>query len=184
MKQTGAAAGAKGTGAEAHGNTGQGDGADQAKGLADRVKGQFGDLASQAKDQASQLADDAREQVTGLVAQRKDDAAERLDGFAEALRGSARKLTDQDAQSLGVYVEKAADQVDKVANYLREKELSEVVDDVEGFARRRPEVFLGGAFLAGVLAARFLKSSGERRSSLENYPKPGGRYQGAAAGGL
>jgi hypothetical protein len=33
------------------------------------------------------------------------------------------------------------------------------VRDTESFARRRPEVFLGGTILAGLMLARFLKAS-------------------------
>jgi hypothetical protein len=49
-----------------------------------------------------------------------------------------------------------------VARYLREKDLQGLTRDTETFARRHPELFLGGAFLAGMLAARFVKSSRPR----------------------
>ena len=49
-----------------------------------------------------------------------------------------------------------------MTGYLRERDLEGLLEDVEQFARRRPEVFLAGTFLAGLLLARFLKSSGER----------------------
>jgi hypothetical protein len=39
------------------------------------------------------------------------------------------------------------------------------VDEVENFARRRPAMFLGGAFLLGLAATRFLKSSRQSHSS-------------------
>ena len=46
--------------------------------------------------------------------------------------------------------------------YLRGKDFDRMVDDLEGFARRQPALFLGGAFMLGLLAARFLKSGNPR----------------------
>jgi hypothetical protein len=46
-----------------------------------------------------------------------------------------------------------------VSNYLQNTDVSEMVDRTEEFARRRPALFLGGAFALGLLGARFLKSS-------------------------
>ena len=37
-----------------------------------------------------------------------------------------------------------------------------MLDDLNSFARRRPAVFIGGAFLVGLGLARFLKSSADR----------------------
>ncbi len=42
-----------------------------------------------------------------------------------------------------------------------ENGVSDMMDDVAAFARRRPALFIGGAFLIGLGVARFLKSSSE-----------------------
>ena len=55
-----------------------------------------------------------------------------------------------------------ADQVDRVSQYLRDRDLNTFVRDAETFARRHPDVFLGGTFIAGLILARFFKAS-ERR---------------------
>ena len=47
---------------------------------------------------------------------------------------------------------------DAVAQISR-RQLNGLVRDAETFARRRPDVFLGVSFLAGLLLARFLKAS-------------------------
>lgn len=41
------------------------------------------------------------------------------------------------------------------------KEPPELAADVEGFTRRQPALFMGGAFVLGLTTARFLKSSRE-----------------------
>lgn len=130
----------------------------------DEAKG----LASEAKREARDLAGQAKDQVQNLVGERKDRAAEQLGSFAGSLRDAARKLEDGDGgiPALGRYAQTAADQVDRVSQYLRDRDLNAFVRDAEIFARRHPDVFLGGAFLAGLIFARFFKAS-ERRHQDE-----------------
>jgi hypothetical protein len=77
----------------------------------------------------------------------------------------------------------AADQVERLSTYLRDSSFEDVIREAEDMARRQPLLFLGGAFLAGFLGARFLKSSSPsegagmsyRRSGMERgfYRQPG-----------
>jgi hypothetical protein len=121
----------------------------------DEVKG----LASQAKEETKKVAGQARGQVEQMLMQQKDQAVQKLGSFAGAIREAGRKLQDEDQESFGRYADQAATQMEKVSNYLREKDVSTFIRDTETFARRRPDLFLGGTFLAGLLLARFLKSS-------------------------
>ena len=61
------------------------------------------------------------------------------------------------------YAGQVADRVERVADMLRNSTMDDMVGQVERFARRQPEVFVGAAFAMGFLFARFVKSSGERR---------------------
>ncbi|HSV28324.1 MAG TPA: hypothetical protein VLL76_02160, partial [Candidatus Omnitrophota bacterium] len=54
----------------------------------------------------------------------------------------------------------AAEQLDRVSNYLRQSDWNDILVGAENFARRQPYWFVGGAVAAGFLMARFLKSSG------------------------
>lgn len=113
-------------------------------------------------DQAKQAISDAAQRTTERVESRldaqKQRAADSLSSIAQSLRSSGQQLEGQPA-GVGGYVQRAADQVDDLAYYLRERDVSEIVDQVENFARRQPGLFLGTAFGLGVLGARFLKSS-------------------------
>jgi len=129
--------------------------------MAEQAKEQVKDLANQARDQTVELAHQATDQVSQLVDQQKQQAAERLGGLAGALHEAARQLEQKDADGFGRYAHRAADQVDRASRYLREKDLKSFVRDAEGFARRHPDLFLGGTLIAGVLLARFLKSSAD-----------------------
>lgn len=128
--------------------------------LAQDAKDQAKSLASDAKEQAKDMANQARDHVQTLVGQQKDQAADRLQSLAGALREAGHKLNEgQQAGDFGQYADRAAQQVEKLSSYLRDSELRDFVRDTENFARRRPEVFLGGTLIAGLMLARFLKAS-------------------------
>jgi len=145
----------------------------EASGLKDEVK----NLAQEAKDQTKQLADQAGNQLNQLVSRQKDMAAERLGGFAGALREAAGKLEqDEKIGNFGGYANRAAEQVDRFSNYLRDGDLSGFFRDAETTARRHPDLFLGGTFLAGLVLARFLKASNPRREALVPYDQGPQRF--------
>lgn len=127
--------------------------------VAQEAKEQVRNLAGDAKREASHMASQAGDMVQALVSKQKDQAAERLGSVAGALRDVGNRLNDQDNAGFGQYAVRAAEQVDRLSGYLRDRDLRTFVRDTEGFARRHPDVFLGGTFLAGLLLARFLKSS-------------------------
>jgi hypothetical protein len=56
---------------------------------------------------------------------------------------------------------------------------------VEGFARRQPELFFGGMFLAGLAVARFLKASQPRPdysgASVNDYSSSSNDYSGSSS---
>ena len=149
-----------------------------------QVKEQAKTLAHDAKEEASNVVGQARDQVQGLVSQQKDKMVTQLGSLAGVLRDTGNRLNEQEGAGLGRYAGRAADQVDRVSNYLRDRELTDVIRDAETFARRRPDVFLGGTFLAGLILARFLKASGRENESLETgavragdiYPRTSGAY--------
>jgi hypothetical protein len=123
------------------------------------VKDEVQRLASEAKTDASRMAAQAKDQAVQLADRTKDQTAQRLGSLATALRQAGRQLETEDAAGFGRYAGLAADQVEKASGYLEGKDLGELVRDTQTFARRHPDLFLGGAFLAGVLIARFIKSS-------------------------
>jgi cell division septum initiation protein DivIVA len=168
---------------------------DQAKDLASGAKDQAKNLASEAKDQAKDMANQARDHVQTLVGQQKGQAADRLGSLAEALREAGRKLNEgEQAGDFGQYADRAAQQVERLSGYLRDHELRDFVRDAETFARRRPEVFLGGTLIAGLMLARFLKASSpdqgydgrDRGGAWTGYPQSARQsfrssYQGASS---
>jgi len=142
------------------------------------VSGAAHEVADQAKEKAGQVASQARQQVSSRLSGQKDQAAESLTSVAQALRWAGQQLREQDQGQGGatVYIDRAATQVEQISNYLHNKDVGELVDDVERFARRQPALFLGGTFVLGLLGARFLKSSRQQLSGSNEYPLASQRY--------
>jgi hypothetical protein len=129
------------------------------------------DIGSEVKTITSDVAVDAKKAAESKLGAGKDFAAEHLGAVAYALRHTSQQLRSEDS-GITEYVEKAASSVDNVSHYLQTRTLAQLIGDVEGFARREPAVFLGGAFFAGLMGGRFLKSA-------TPSPTASGRSQGA-----
>jgi hypothetical protein len=73
-------------------------------------------------------------------------------------------------------IRQAAEGLDHVSGAVRTRDLDDLMESVEGFARRQPVVFLGSAVLAGFGLARFVKSSAERRRGRGSGYDPSRAY--------
>lgn len=131
-------------------------------------------------DRAREVAQEARQKAgaqvrTGLD-HGKSRAAEALHGVASSLHQNCQ--TNEDGATR--YIRQAGDQVQRAADYLERTDMREMVRHTEGFARRQPALFLGGAMALGVLAARFLRSS--QRESQQPDTGYEGAWQGMQSG--
>jgi hypothetical protein len=106
------------------------------------------------------VMDQVRETATSQLSAQKDRATDGLGSLAQAVRQSTQSLRDHQQDTVAQYVEKAADQLERFSTRMRERDVKDLLEDVQQFARRKPAVFIGAAFAAGMVAARFLKSSG------------------------
>lgn len=160
-------------------NSGQGkvQGAvDQAKqtasDVADQVQQAAAPVVDQAKQTTNQVVDQAKQQAQSQISTRKDQAANSIDSLASALRQTGKDLQEQDQGTVAGFVDQAASQLDRFSNYLQNRDINQIVGEVEDFARREPALFVGGAFLLGLIGARFLKSSPPQRPGAQNYNSP------------
>src|SRR5688572_21540724 len=99
----------------------------------------------QAREKLSQVKEQTTEQVESRLSQQKSRAAETLTGVSQSLLLSSQQLRDQQQDGVGRYMERAAEQVDRLAHFLDTRNVPDIVHEVEDLARRQPAVFLGGA---------------------------------------
>jgi len=149
--------------------------------VADQAQQAVGQVVDQAQQVAGQVMDTAKAQTTNRLSMGKDQVATTVGAVAGAIRQSSQGLREQDQGAVAGYVEQAADRLDGAAEYLRQRDVPQLVDEVEGFARRQPAIFLGAAFGLGLLAARFIKSS-RQQAQGNTSSSAQGTYRGGSGG--
>jgi hypothetical protein len=124
-----------------------------------------GDAARMAKDNAAQLGDaarefanEARDKVETAASERKSLSADYIRSIAQATAQAAAAF-DADLPQAAHYIRQASSQIEGVADTVRQRDVRELVADVQDFARQQPTLFFGGAVLLGFAALRFLKST-------------------------
>lgn len=137
-------------------------------GATEKAKETFGQVKEAAGNAAGKAVEQVKEKAGSVLGDQKTNLASGVASVAESVRHVGENLggadeNNQIAALAGKYGDSLAAQIERVSSYIDEKEISELVSDVEQFARRNPLLFVGGAFVLGVFAARFLKSSGRRR---------------------
>lgn len=157
-------------------------GVDQAKQTASDTLGQAKQAASetigQAKQAVSESLSDVKGQMQSTFDTQKNQAVGRLGSVATALRQTSQQLNDQNETTFANYAQSAADQIENWSGMLQNQDLNGLVNEVQDFARRQPELFIAGSLAAGLLLGRFLKSTSSSATSANNYTNYNNRYQG------
>jgi len=168
--------------------------ADKVSRLAGEVRRQASgvaeDVSRQVKEQAANLSENARDAMSGAgnklrsaAEDQKNSGADFVAGIAAAVRRAAGEFDNQIPQA-GEYIRRAADQIDNTSDAIRQRDLRELLQGVQNFARRQPTAFLGATVLAGFVATRFFKSSSSSGSETFQYQNENERRLAGAASRL
>ena len=122
-------------------------------------KGNTMDQSNSSQSDAPGIMARLRDRATSQVSLQKETATKGLGSIAQAARQTTQQLREQQHDTIAEYVEKAADRLEKFSSDLNSRSVTDLMSDVQQFARRQPALFVGAAFAAGLLGARFLKSS-------------------------
>jgi hypothetical protein len=155
-------------GASRQGSGGGQQGGAKGEDVVQQTQEKAGQAVDQAQQMAGQVADQAKQQATSQLDSRKNQAVDSLGTVAQALRQTSQHLRQNDQGTIAQYTDKAAERVEQFTGQLRGKDVQTMVRDVERYARQQPAVFLGGAFVLGLLGARFLKSTAQREDDDES----------------
>ena len=102
-----------------------------------------------------------------------NQAATGIESVAQTIRRVSTDM-ETDQPQIAEFASTAADQAENLAAYLRETDVRQMIGSVESFARRQPLLFLGGAFVLGVAASRFIKAAGGgNQRQLQGYGAQG-----------
>lgn len=108
----------------------------------------------------------AQNRVRSTAATTKQQAVDAVSTISSTLLTAGQQLSSKQSPVAGL-VEQAAVRLDRVAKYLENTEPDDLMRRTETWARQNPALFVGGAFLLGVLGARFLKSSPPRSQGVD-----------------
>jgi hypothetical protein len=156
--------------------------------VADTAKQEARGVASEAKYQVRNLADRVGSEVRSQASTQQHRAAGGIRDVGSQFSEMAATSTQSGvARDL---VETVGSRADRVAAWLDQREPQDLLDEVKGFARRRPGVFLAIAAGAGVVIGRLtrsLASSGDDETGTTSGAASGrpltGTTGGYAAGG-
>lgn len=145
------------------GDQSAGSGAEQASQAAGQAKEKATQVAGQAKEQASQAVGTAMEkagqvadQATTQVDAGMDKAAGGLDKAADMLRQRSESMGGQGTQVQSI-AGTAAVQLEKGAQYLKDKDTDQIVADLEAMVRQKPTQTLLVAVGVGFLLSKVVR---------------------------
>ena len=132
------------------------------------AKDQAAEVAGTTKREAQDLLRQSRSQVYEQTSQQQRKVAEGVRSLSDELRGMADQASSGTASDL---VHEVSRRAGDVAQWL-EREPSEVLEDVKGFARQRPGAFLAIALGAGLVVGRLGRGLQAEHSEQQETPSP------------
>ncbi len=115
-------------------------------------------VASDAKRSAGNMLNQAKERASSMAQEQKQSAAQHIGRYGSALRDSARSVEQEDP-NVAHYANRAAEGIEKIADYVRSTDLAGIQRDAEDIARRHPALFMGGMLLAGIVVGGLVKAT-------------------------
>jgi ElaB/YqjD/DUF883 family membrane-anchored ribosome-binding protein len=149
------------------------------------------ETAQDAKEKAREVAHEATDQVRGLADRARSELGSQAGSQQQKLASGLRSLGDELSQMAGgtqdpgyasELVNRAGDATKQVAQWFEDREPTAVLHEIEGFARRRPGLFLAMAAGAGLLVGRFLRGAKDASSDSSGEYGTGPGTPGYATG--
>lgn len=109
------------------------------------------------------------ERTKSTTAGYQSDISSGLRTLADGLKQTSSTFGVADETPLssagGRYIADLAEKIEGISDYFERKDAGELIEDVKGFARRNPTVFVGGAFALGFAISRLVRSSSHSSAS-------------------
>jgi len=119
--------------------------------------------AEEVKEQMTQVARTVVEAVRGeaerILDERRDAATARVGNVANAVDRAAHALHAVRMDSAARLAERASNRVEQASQYVKESNMTQVIEDAQELARRHRALAVGGMFLTGLVVARLVKAT-------------------------
>ena len=142
---------------------------DEGKHVGSVAKEEVQNVAGTAAEQARNVASDAISQLRDQLTEQTSGQRDRLVETLQSLGDDLERMADQASEG-GIatdLVREVADRARSLRNSLDGRDPGQLLDDVRGFARRRPGTFLVGALAAGVVAGRLFRGAADGAAAAE-----------------
>ena len=153
--------------------------AQEAGSVAQDAKEGASHVAGVAKDETASVASDSVDQAKALWHQTRSELTEQAGAQQQRLAGGLRSLADElsemvsGTQSQGMasdLVGRVATQARDASQFLEGREPGSLMDELKGFARRRPGTFLAVAAGLGVIGGRLSRSMVDEHRDTDQAP--------------
>jgi hypothetical protein len=119
------------------------------------------EMSGQVQEAGREIGKRAKDRVRQEIDRRATDAGSQVRSVADGLRQAGEDLRKEGNPSIANVADTAAEKIDGVASYLTESDADALLRDLDALARRQPMLVIAGAFVLGILGARFLKASSQ-----------------------
>src|SRR5438876_5650683 len=116
-------------------------------------------VTGQVQEAGREIGQRAKDRVRQEIDRRSSDAGSQVRSVAEGLRQAGADLRKEGNPAIAGVADTAAEKIDGVASYLTESDADALLRDLDALARRQPMLVIAGAFVLGVVGARFIKAS-------------------------
>jgi hypothetical protein len=103
-------------------------------------------------------ANSQKEKGVDVAREQKDAGADQLQLLARAMQGASQAV-ESDVPQFAGYMKSLSGKLEKASSEIREREIDELGQIVNDFAKRNPSLVFGGAIVVGLTLSRFFKSS-------------------------
>ena len=122
------------------------------------------------KSDAKQLGTKAADRIHSEVDARKDTAVTQVQSVSSAIEKTAGELGDDSPQWLKSALQTGAQQIQRFADSIEQKDSRQLMSDAQTFARDNPGTFLAACAAAGFAAARVFKAGTSQSQSGTQQP--------------
>lgn len=130
--------------------------ADTGSTQSDSLSAQPSNVDVQGTQEAATLFGQVKNKAMTAVDGRKASIADHMEALAGTVRKSGQQFRGQQ-NWIAEAIERGATELSTLATSLRKSDMSEILGNVQTFARRQPASFIGATFAAGFAFARFGK---------------------------
>ncbi len=123
------------------------------------VKDAAKSVEQQIRATGEQAYDSVKSEAERLAVQRRDVVASYAHDLADAFQSAANTLEERGRETAARFTRRAAEEIGGLSQRVEGQDVGGVLHSVEEYARRRPALFLGGAFLLSFALVRYFSRS-------------------------